>query len=247
MPFQENRAGGLVYMTATNIGAVHAFTARQGGVSTGVYASLNLGYKEGDVEENVRRNYAILGDALGFNPNALVFSRQVHQNGVRVAAGADRRGPFDAIPYEADGLVTAEEELPLIIFTADCAPILLHDPVRGAIGAVHAGWRGTVLNIAGDAVRTMRSALGCRPADIRAAIGPCISACCFETGGMSGTHRGGPRLGSAPVHSAARGKIHGRFKGCQYLLLERAGLLPDNIEKSPNARPAGATSTGRTV
>ena len=92
-------------------------------------------------------NYAILGAALGFDPNGLAFSHQVHKSdGVRVADTSVTGGvPMDPVPYEADGLVTAEADLPLIIFTADCGPILLHDPVRGAIGAVHAGWRGTVL------------------------------------------------------------------------------------------------------
>ena len=142
MPFQEHKAGGLVYMTADTISTTHAFTTRLGGVSTGVHASFNLGYKEGDAPENVRRNYAILGAALGFDPNGLAFSHQVHKNDVRRVTLRDRRGPYDTVPYEADGLVTDEEDLPLIIFTADCGPILLHDPVRGAVGAVHAGWRG---------------------------------------------------------------------------------------------------------
>ena len=70
----------------------------------------------------------------------------------------------------------------LMVFTADCVPILLHDPIKGAIGAVHAGWRGTVSNIPGEAVRKMKSEFGCSPADIKAAIGPCISKCCYETG-----------------------------------------------------------------
>ena len=142
MPFQEKVYDGLHYMTATNIGTIHAFTTRFGGVSGGVHSSLNLGYKEGDSPENVRRNYAILGRALGFGPKELVFSHQVHKDDVRIAGPEDRRAPYEPIPYEADGLVTAELDLPLIIFTADCTPILLHDPVRGAIGAVHAGWRG---------------------------------------------------------------------------------------------------------
>ena len=234
MPFTENRVGELLYMTASNIGTVHAFTTRFGGVSGGVYSSMNLGYKEGDDPENVRRNYAILGAALRVDPDGLVFSHQVHKDEVRVAGSADRRAPYAPIPYEADGLITAEEDLPLIIFSADCTPILLHDPVRGAVGAVHAGWRGTVRDIVGTAVGQMARELGCRPADIRAAIGPCISACCFETGKdvRDAVER---VLGDQTSRFAApRGdKYMVDLKGVNAVLLERAGLERENIDVSP--------------
>ncbi len=221
-------------MTADTINTTHAFTTRLGGVSTGVHTSLNLGYKEGDVPENVRHNYAVLSAALGFDANGMVFSHQVHKDGVRVAGRGDRRGPYDPVPYEADGLVTAEADLPLIIFTADCGPILLHDPVRGAVGAVHAGWRGTVLNIAGAAVDKMTAELGCRPADIRAAIGPCISKCCFETGNDVRDAVKQLLGGEAPQYAEPRGdKYMVDLKGINTLLLERAGLLPENIDVSP--------------
>jgi YfiH family protein len=94
---------------------------------------------------------------------------------------ADCRG-LDHHNYpECDGLVTNTPGLALVVFTADCTPILLHDPVTGAVGAVHAGWRGTALDIAGKAVRTMMDAFGCKPENIRSAIGPNIGFCCFET------------------------------------------------------------------
>ena len=163
-----------------------------------------------------------------------MFSRQVHEDTVRVSDFDDRHGPYDPIPYEADGLITAEENLPLIIFSADCTPILLHDPVRGAIGAVHAGWRGTVRDIAGGAVRKMALEFGCRPKDIQAAVGPCISSCCFETGEdvAEGIER---VLGAeASRYTVPRGdKYMVDLKGVNALLLERAGLKPDNIEISP--------------
>ncbi len=235
MPFEEINAGGLLFMTASNIDAAHAFTTRLGGVSGGVYASLNLGYKEGDAEDSVRRNYTILGAALGFDPSCLVFSHQVHKDDVRAATAQDRRGPYDPIPYEADGLVTAETDLPLIIFTADCTPILLHDPVRGAVGAVHAGWRGTVKDIAGAAVRKMASEFGCRPADIRAAIGPCISSCCFETGDdvRAAVARvlGSEEASRYAVPRADKYMVD--LKAINALLLDRAGIRRENIEVSP--------------
>ncbi len=234
MPFTETRTGDLLLMTASNITAAHAFTTRLGGVSSGVYASLNLGYKEGDDPKNVCRNYALLGAALGFDPEGLVFSRQVHSDAVRVAEKNDRRAPYAPIPYEADGLITMEADLPLIIFTADCTPVLLHDPVRGAVGAVHAGWRGTVRDIVGTAVGKMTRAFGCRPADIRAAIGPCISKCCFETGNDVKDALEHVLGDESPRYAVLRGdKYMVDLKGINALLMERAGLKRENIEVSP--------------
>ena len=83
--------------------------------------------------------------------------------------------------FESDGMITREAGVALMVFTADCVPILLHEPVRGAIGAIHAGWRGTAKDIAGAAVRKMVEEFGCSPAQMKAAIGPAISKCCYET------------------------------------------------------------------
>ena len=158
--FLPQSRGELVWMTAPNLSAVHAFTTRLGGVSEGIFASWNLGENRGDDPDRVRRNYALLGQALGFDYRDIVFTRQIHENNVRVVTAADRHRLFTPVPYEADGLITDEKNVPLIIFTADCVPILLQDPVRGVIGAVHAGWRGSVLDIAGTAIRQMGTLFG---------------------------------------------------------------------------------------
>ena len=228
--FLPQNRGELVWMTAPNLSAVHAFTTRLGGVSEGIFASWNLGENRGDDPDRVRRNYALLGQALGFDYRDIVFTRQIHENTVRVVTAADRHRLFTPVPYEADGLITDEKNVPLIIFTADCVPILLQDPVRGVIGAVHAGWRGSVLDIAGTAIRQMGSAFGCEPVHIRAAIGPCISQCCFETGpevprAMDGCD------GQAPgfYREKGNGKCMVDLKGFNRRLLLRAGLLPENI------------------
>ena len=180
--FTENTSNGIVYMTAPNIGAPHAFTTRLGGVSAGVYESLNLGLSLGDERANVIENFGRVCGALGITSEDIVFSRQVHSARIRVATSADRGALFGPSACEADGLVTREAGVALAVFAGDCVPILLHDPILGAVGAVHAGWRGTVADIAGAAVRKMAGEFGSRPSDVRAAIGPCISKCCFETG-----------------------------------------------------------------
>ena len=182
MSVVTNKIGKLEYLTAEGIPIPHCFTTRFGGVSEGYLSSLNLGTHRGDKPENVRKNYEILGGALGFDVENLVFTRQTHTNTVRVVGGENRGEGLDReVEPECDALVTNTPGLTLAAFTADCTPILLHDPVTGAVGAVHAGWRGTVGDIAGNAVRAMAENFGARPEDIRAAIGPNIGVCCFET------------------------------------------------------------------
>lgn len=175
--------GGPEYLTSGLFdGARHCFSTRNGGVSAGALESLNLGIHRGDRPGNVLKNYRLLGKAVGFAPNQLVFTRQIHADIVRRVGRADRgQGLFFPAGADCDALITDEPGTALTVFSADCTPILLFDPVRGAIGAVHSGWRGTALGIAGKTVAAMERAYGCRPEDIRAAVGPCISACCFET------------------------------------------------------------------
>ena len=175
------KLGQLEYLTAEGISAVHCFTTRLGGVSTGSLSSLNIGQHRGDDPENVEKNYAILGNALDFDPKNLVLTRQIHTDIIRVVTQKDCNG-LDHRDYpECDALITNDPGVGLVIFTADCTPILLHDPVTGAVGAAHAGWRGTAADIAGKTVKKMADVFGCDPQNIRAAIGPNIGQCCFET------------------------------------------------------------------
>lgn len=172
----------LEYLSAENISAPHGFTTRLGGVSEGYLSSLNLGMHRGDKPENVTENYRRLGSAVGFSTERLVLANQTHSDIVRVVTDADCLGSLSHRDYaECDGLVTNTPGVALMVFSADCTPILLCDPVTGAVGAVHAGWRGTAAGIVKKAVETMASAFGCNPSDICAAIGPNIGVCCFET------------------------------------------------------------------
>lgn len=173
---------GVTILTADVLHTPHAFSTRLGGVSTGIFESLNLGSTRGDDPENVQENWRRFGAVAGIPTKRFVHGRQVHGNVVRVATPADAHGIYEKAPWEgADGFVTNIPGLPLAIFTADCAPLLMHDPVSGVVAAVHCGWRGTVSDIEGEAVRAMQ-ALGSRPEDIHAAVGACIGPCCFETG-----------------------------------------------------------------
>lgn len=177
----SQKQGTLEYFTAEGICAPHCFTTRFGGVSTGVLDSLNIAIKEGEREENIRENIRILSDALGFDMDALVTTRQTHSDIVRVVTKADHISCFHRDYPECDALVTNDPGTALMIFTADCTPILLHDPVTGAVGAAHAGWRGTASQIGAKTVAAMTENFGCDPANIRAAIGPNIAQCHFQT------------------------------------------------------------------
>lgn len=153
----------------------HYFTDRSGGVSKGIYESLNLRLHCDDDPDNVRENYRILGERIGCN--RFVLGNQEHTDILLHVDGSfAKRDIFDPVPYVADGLITREPELALVVFTADCVPILLHGP--GVVAAVHAGWRGTAKGIAMKAVGEM----DCDPAAIQAWIGPSIGLCCYEVG-----------------------------------------------------------------
>ena len=173
------RLGTLEYLTAEGICVPHCFTTRFGGVSRGIFDSMNIAMHRGDLDENVEKNYEILSDSLNFEKKNLVLTHQVHSDTVRVVTKKDAQG-LDHHEYpECDALITNDPGTALVAFTADCTPILFHDPVTGAVGAAHAGWRGTAADIAGKTVRAMMDAFDCRPENIRAAIGPNIGGCCF--------------------------------------------------------------------
>ena len=177
----RNKIGTLEYLTAEGIAASHCFTTRFGGVSEGILSSMNIAIKEGEQPENVEQNLSILASALDFGLENLVCTRQIHSDIVRVVTRADHVSVFHRDYPECDGIVTNDPGTALMIYTADCTPLLFHDPVTGAVGAAHAGWRGTAADIAGKTVKAMVDAFGCDPANIRAAIGPNIGPCCFET------------------------------------------------------------------
>ncbi len=187
MSFQTRQYHEVVYHTSSvleNKLIFHGFSTRLGGVSGGRFASLNFRASgpEPDDRANVQENYRRFCAALGADPAGLVLSKQVHEDTVRHVTGADRGKNF-IVPadYTADALVTDEPGLSLMVFSADCIILLLHDPVTRSIGAVHAGWRGTALDLPAKTVREMGRLFGAKPENIRIAIGAGIGPCCFET------------------------------------------------------------------
>ncbi len=160
----------------------HAFSTRLGGVSSGEFTSMNMSFGRGDNDENVHENYRRLCAAIGTEYYNLVASSQDHNTFVRRVTKSERGiGIYRPKDMESvDGLITNESGVALVTYFADCTPVMLADTKNHAIGSCHAGWRGTVGEIAGITVKRMTEEFGTDPADIRAAIGPAISKCCYE-------------------------------------------------------------------
>jgi YfiH family protein len=163
------------FETASHLRAHHGFFGRRGGVSTGLYDSLNVSDAGGDDRDHVAANRAAIVKAMNFSGDALVLAQQVHSSKVlNVAARTSER-------LEGDALVTGEPGILLGILTADCVPVLFCDPVALVVGAAHAGWKGAVDGIVSNTVAAMQR-LGARPDRIEAAIGPAIAGANYEVG-----------------------------------------------------------------
>lgn len=235
MAFIRSGSGGLVYLRSSLIPFKHAFTSRAGGVSGGGFASLNLSFGRGDPDENVLENYRILGRALGIDPMKAAYTKQTHGTTVRTVRAGEGLSPTDPAPGEADGLATAEKNMPLFCFTADCVPVLLCDPEAGTAAAVHCGWRSSVGDILRAAVSAMEE-LGASAENMRAAMGPAIGPCCFETDSdvpeaverYIGAEAAAPfiRPGAKP------GKYTVDLRAADRARLIQLGLRPENIDVS---------------
>lgn len=183
---KENIMGGLTCLTfpaLAECGLVeHLFTTRLGGVSEGIYASMNLSFSRGDDKEHVLENYRRVAEALGCKREDMVATRQTHTTNIRVVTAKDKgKGVVRPADYEdIDGLVTDEPGIVLAAFYADCVPLYFVDTKHGAIGLAHSGWRGTVKQMGARMVETMGREFGTGPEELLAAIGPSICQECYE-------------------------------------------------------------------
>ena len=159
----------------------HAFSTRHGGVSKGIFESMNFSFANDD-REAVLQNYRRFCNAVGFEFDTLVASSQDHNTFVRVCTkdncgiGITRKKDIESV----DALVTNEQGVTLVTYYADCTPLFFVDTKRKAIGLAHAGWRGTVGKIGQKVIDTMVENYGTDPKDVVCAIGPAISLCCYE-------------------------------------------------------------------
>ncbi len=157
----------------------HAFCTRRGGVSEGAFASLNMSLKEGDTDENISKNWDIVAAAFGVSRRNFFQVHQVHRDRILAMDDAESQ-TFDQQDMDYDAIITNQPGLAICMKTADCVPVLMVDTEKRIVAAVHAGWRGSALNISGKVLRLLSERYGTRPQDVQAAIGPAIGACCYE-------------------------------------------------------------------
>lgn len=157
----------------------HAFCTRLGGVSEEDYASLNVSFKEGDLESKVLQNWNRLAMAFGIPLDQFITLNQVHGDDIFVIKPYGEYFPAGKT-LDYDAIVTNRTNLAICIKTADCVPVFIVDRVKKVIAAVHAGWKSTALEISAKVIRLLYEKYGSSPRDILAAIGPAIGPCCFE-------------------------------------------------------------------
>jgi YfiH family protein len=207
----------------------HAFFTRQGGVSDGVYASLNCGFGSRDDPAKVAENRAIAAGRLGLPAERLVTCHQIHGTAVIAVVLPWRR---DANP-RADGMVSAVPGIALGVLAADCAPVLFADPSAGIIGAAHGGWRGTLAGVMEATVAAM-GALGAAPERIRAGIGPCIAQPSYEVGPEFHANFTAADQGSSGFFIAAARPGHFLFDLGGYTAHRLTQLRLARIERAPH-------------
>ncbi len=176
---------GVVYYRSPLIPCPHGFSTRVGGISELPHtASLNLGVERGDSKDTVLENLRSFGEAVGIEPRQIISVPQIHSNIVTEVFSHNAGEGFYKEPSgKYDGYITTDRDIAIGVRTADCVPILMYAPengaFKGAVMAVHAGWRGTASGIATEAVRKA-IALGADISTVRVAIGPAIESCCYE-------------------------------------------------------------------
>lgn len=229
--FRENNKNGVVFFTSDIIKTNHGFSTRKGGVSTLPHlAEMNLGKTLGDTPENVKENYNRMAKAIGFDAESIVYTNQIHSNIVQTVTKANCNQTYDC-----DGFVTSEKGVTLAVRTADCVPILFCDDSAGVIGAIHAGWRGTVNGIQQNAVYAM-TGLGASPEKIKVAIGACIHACCYEVGEdfIAALNEKLGKESTCRHTVTVDGKKHFNLLSLNLKMLEKVGINPENIDFSPD-------------
>ena len=214
-------------------GVKHAFTTRLGGVSSGIFSTMNLSFTRGDNQQDVLINYQRICDAINVDYKRCVLSHQTHTTNIRILTEDDAgKGIIKERDYDdVDGLITNVKGLTLVTQYADCVGLLFYDPIKKVIATSHAGWRGTVGKIGKITVKTMHQHFGCNPADICAGITPSIGPCCFEVD--SPVYEEFSRLEGIDtakiINDDKNGKYHIDLWLTNYLTLIEAGLKEENI------------------
>lgn len=209
----------------------HAVSTRTG--SRGSPGAFDLAWAPDDDPGPVRARIAAVCAALGMDARAVCCARQVHGDRVVRVEGPGKPDPSApcTLAGECDAMITNHPGVLLLIRVADCVPLVVFDPVRRAVAAVHAGWKGTLAGIAAAAVAAMRDSFGCEPFDLLAGIGPSIGPCCFEVGpDIAGSFADVPAIAGCVRRTARRSTVNLPEANRRQLL--DCGVPSSNIELS---------------
>ncbi len=207
-------------------GLQHGFVGRSGGNSRGAFASLNVSFTVGDDPVSVKDNYRAMKRAVGMDGTPMATMRQRHGDRIiDVAWPCKDAGEGDAMVTDAPGVFIG-------VLTADCVPIICwgHARRRRLAAVIHAGWRGTLANLAARAVRHIASRYGMRPEELSCALGPAIGGCCYEIGPRVSEPLVGAWGGSAEASLEGRdGRTYLDLRRLNTALLEAAGVPGERI------------------
>lgn len=237
MKINENK--GVTYLTYPAFEKFpefyHGFSTRLGGVSKGIYSSMNLSFTRGDEEEAVLENYRRIADAIGFSMEGIVCSDQTHTVHIRQVTEADKgKGVLQKKDYtDIDGLITNVPGITLTTFYADCVPLFFLDPVNKAAGLAHSGWRGTVGRMGEKMVKAMKDAFGSEPENLYAGIGPSICQDCYEVSAdVADRFREefqGYEEDAGLLYKTKPGKYQLNLWKANEIVLKEAGILREHI------------------
>jgi YfiH family protein len=224
-------------------GLTAGFTGRNGGHSAEPFGTLNCGLHVGDAPDSVAANRRRVADTVGIPLENWTFGEQVHGSRVAVVTAAEAgRGTLqreDAI-QDTDAFISRTPGVCIGALFADCVPLFFYDPAHRAVGLAHAGWKGTAAAIAVETVKAMEREFGTQPADLYAAVGPSIGACCYEVdetvvGQISGALSAlGTELSGEGAHPFFTKKENGRYmlnlQQTNRQIMIKAGIMPSHIE-----------------
>jgi len=224
----------LTYPALDKTGLVNqCFSTRLGGVSEGIYTSMNLSFTRGDKDEAVRENFRRIAEIMNAEMKDFVFTDQTHTTNVRIVTGADAGNGLtkEKSFFDVDGLITNTPGLVLSTFYADCVPLYFLDPVKKAIGLSHSGWRGTVDQMGQKTVEAMTNECDTDPKNLLCAIGPSICQDCYEVGAEVATQF--QKEFGIQSDEIMKDKKNGKYQldlwRANEIVLERAGVKKENI------------------
>jgi len=233
---KQDKIGKIHYikpeLISSDNGVIAGFTTRHEGVSRPPYNSLNLGLNTNDSCHNVQGNRSLLARAFGAKSEQMLTVTQVHGNDILIV-DSPNTDVTHFLKIECDGIITNQPDIMIAVGVADCAPILIWDPVKRVAAALHSGWKGTAAGIARKGVAAMVGNFGSNPVDLLAAIGPAIGPCCYEVDEpVRSAFSNQANEWELAASEVSKGKWKLDIAALIRLQLTDSGMLSDNVETS---------------